>query len=116
LISGFRRDVDDICAHLGYYATSSRNPLPTFRGQPTSPILKESRNDLLTHEMGPIGCAETSVKDYESLLCNVPEDRRSQDKEITYMRKSEEVIIGKLVVIFRSPALHCSCSTVSTVE
>jgi hypothetical protein len=31
VISGFRRDVDEICALLGYYAASSDNPLPTFR-------------------------------------------------------------------------------------
>jgi hypothetical protein len=31
VISGFFRDIDEICAFLGYYATSSGNPLPTFR-------------------------------------------------------------------------------------
>jgi hypothetical protein len=31
LISGFRRDVHEICCFLGYYAASSNNPLPTFR-------------------------------------------------------------------------------------
>jgi hypothetical protein len=31
VISGFRRDVDGICALLGYYAASSGNPLLTFR-------------------------------------------------------------------------------------
>jgi hypothetical protein len=31
LISGFRRDVDDICALLGYYAASCGNCFPTFR-------------------------------------------------------------------------------------
>jgi hypothetical protein len=31
LISGFRRDVDDICGLLGYYAASCGNCLPTFR-------------------------------------------------------------------------------------
>jgi hypothetical protein len=30
VISGFRRDVDDICTLLGYQAASSGNPLPTF--------------------------------------------------------------------------------------
>jgi hypothetical protein len=29
--SGLRRDVDEICALLAYYATSSGNLLPTFR-------------------------------------------------------------------------------------
>jgi hypothetical protein len=31
VISGFRRDVDEICALLGYYTASNGNPLPTFR-------------------------------------------------------------------------------------
>jgi hypothetical protein len=31
MISGFRHDVDEICALLGFYAASSGNPLPTFR-------------------------------------------------------------------------------------
>jgi hypothetical protein len=30
LMSGFRRDVDEICALLGYYAASCGNCLPTF--------------------------------------------------------------------------------------
>ena len=30
-ISGFRREVDENCALLGYYAASSSNSLPTFR-------------------------------------------------------------------------------------
>jgi hypothetical protein len=31
VISGFRHDVDEMCAFLGYYAMSSGTPLPTFR-------------------------------------------------------------------------------------
>jgi hypothetical protein len=31
VVSGFRRDVDVICALLGYYAALSDNTLPTFR-------------------------------------------------------------------------------------
>jgi len=31
VISGFRREVDENCALLGYYAASSGNCLPTFR-------------------------------------------------------------------------------------
>jgi hypothetical protein len=31
LISGFRRDVDEICGLLGYYAAWCDNCLPTFR-------------------------------------------------------------------------------------
>jgi hypothetical protein len=38
VLSGFRRDVDDICALLGCYAASSDNPLPTFRDKVSRPI------------------------------------------------------------------------------
>ena len=31
VISGFRRDIDEICDLLGYYAASCGNCLPTFR-------------------------------------------------------------------------------------
>ena len=31
VISGFRRDVDEICVLLGYYAALSGNSVPTFR-------------------------------------------------------------------------------------
>jgi hypothetical protein len=31
VISAFRREVDEICSLLGYYAESGRNFLPTFR-------------------------------------------------------------------------------------
>jgi hypothetical protein len=31
VISGLRRDVDEICALLGYYAASNGNPSATFR-------------------------------------------------------------------------------------
>jgi hypothetical protein len=31
LISGFRREVDEVCALMGCYAASSVNSLPTFR-------------------------------------------------------------------------------------
>jgi hypothetical protein len=34
MISAFRRDVDEICVHLRYYAMSSGNPLPTLRNIP----------------------------------------------------------------------------------
>ena len=31
MISGFRREVDEICALLGNYAASNGNSVPTFR-------------------------------------------------------------------------------------
>ena len=52
VISGFRRDVDEICALLGCYAALSDSSVPTFRDN-------------------------ISVKDYHSTLRNIPEERRS---------------------------------------
>ena len=45
LISGFRRDVEEICALLGYYAASCGHCLPTFRDNisvPSSRIRKSN--------------------------------------------------------------------------
>jgi hypothetical protein len=47
LISGFRRDVDEIRALLGYYAASCGNCLPTFRDNvsvPSSWVKSPTRN------------------------------------------------------------------------
>ena len=38
VISGFRREVDDNCAVLGYYAECSGNSLPTFRNNLSIPL------------------------------------------------------------------------------
>ena len=37
-VSGFRRDVDEISALLGYYAASCGNCLPTFRNNVSVPF------------------------------------------------------------------------------
>ena len=49
LISGFRREVDDNCALLAYYAASSGNFLATFRDSlsvPTSWVRITNRSNL----------------------------------------------------------------------
>jgi hypothetical protein len=56
VISGFRRDVDENCALLRYYAASRGNHLPTFRDNVSVPssTVKKSRKkrDFLTLEDG----------------------------------------------------------------
>jgi hypothetical protein len=37
VILGFRRDVDEVCALVGYYTALSGNPLPTFRDNVSVP-------------------------------------------------------------------------------
>ena len=45
LILGFRCDVDEICAPLGYYATSCGNCLETFRDYMSVPEKRRSQTD-----------------------------------------------------------------------
>jgi hypothetical protein len=54
LISGFRRDVDEICGLLGYYAASCGNYLPTFRDNVSvlSSRVKSFLLGLLTRDDG----------------------------------------------------------------
>jgi len=70
VISGFRREVDEKYALLGYYAASSGNFLPTFRDNLSVP-------SSIPLKMGPISCPETSVRNYHYLLRNNPEERSS---------------------------------------
>jgi hypothetical protein len=58
LVSGIRRDVDNICALLGYYAASCGNCLPTFQNNVSvpssrvnSPTLEDS-TDKLSRNVG----------------------------------------------------------------
>ena len=58
-VSGFRRDVDEICALLAYYATLSGSYVLTFRNNlsiPSSRIKKskplEDRTDRLSQNVG----------------------------------------------------------------
>jgi hypothetical protein len=74
-ISGFRRNADEICALLGYYAAENSNPLPTFRDNVSVPSSRARTASPL--KIGPIRCLETSVKDYHSALRNIPEECKS---------------------------------------
>jgi hypothetical protein len=80
VISGFRPEVDENCALLGYYAAISGKSVPTFRRNLSGPIFKGQEIQELTFfslEDGPIGCPETSVRNYQYLLRNKPEKRSS---------------------------------------
>jgi hypothetical protein len=49
VISGFRRDADEICSLLGYYAASSGKLLPAFQGNvsfPSSRIKKSKKKKI----------------------------------------------------------------------
>ena len=64
VISGFRSDVDENCALLGYYAASSGNSLPTFRDNLSIPSSRVEN-----------GCHATSVRNYLYSMRNNPEKR-----------------------------------------
>jgi hypothetical protein len=55
VVSGFRRDADEICALLGYNAASSGIPLPTFRDNVSAPSskVKKSRKSTLLELLDP---------------------------------------------------------------
>jgi hypothetical protein len=75
LISGFRRDVDEICGLLGYYTASCAFLL-----------------GILTREDGTIRCPETSVNKYHTTPCNNPEDHRFNICEIRILLRSQLVV------------------------
>jgi hypothetical protein len=57
VISGFRSDIDVICALLGYYATSSGNPVPRFWNSVSVPssmavFILEDGTDRLSRNVG----------------------------------------------------------------
>jgi len=73
-ISDFRRKVDGIYVLLGYCAAYGGNSLPTFRDNLSVPSLR-ARN----LKMGPIGCPETSGRNYHYTLHNTPQETRFDD-------------------------------------
>jgi len=48
----FRREVDENCALLGYYAASSGNTLP------------RNRDNVSVPKLGTMGCPEMSIRNY----------------------------------------------------
>ena len=71
VISGYRRDVNETYAVLGYYAASSGNFLPTFRNNVSA------LSSSWPLKMRPIGFPETSLRNYHYSLCSDPEERSS---------------------------------------
>ena len=68
VISCLRLELDETCAVLSHYKACSGNLLPTFWDKlsvPSSAVKK--------FYTGPIGCPETSVRNYHCTLCNNPE-------------------------------------------
>ena len=86
VISGFRREVAENCALMGYYVASSGYFLPTFRDKLSVPSsrFKKSKEVYIKLRIGAagyrmrlIGCSEMSVTNYYYSLRNNAEERSS---------------------------------------
>jgi hypothetical protein len=78
VVPGFRREADETCALMIYYAASSGNSLPTFRDNllvPFSTDILGNPIKSLPLQTGPIGCPETSARNYHYSLRNSSEER-----------------------------------------
>jgi hypothetical protein len=77
VFSGLRREVDENCVLLGYYAAGGGNSVPTIgdnQSVPSSGAKKQKKKNRLLK----IGCPETSVRNCHYLLRNNPEQCRFQ--------------------------------------
>ena len=79
MISGFHRDVNEICALMACYAACSGN-LPTYRDNLSDPYSSAKKNLLgfLTLEDRTYRLSRNVMRNYHYTLRNNPEERRSQ--------------------------------------
>ena len=80
VISGFHRQVNENYALLDYYAARRGNFLSTFQDNLSvlsSRVTNPKSLDCWQLKIGPIGCPETSVRNYHYSLPNSPGDRSS---------------------------------------
>jgi hypothetical protein len=98
VISGFRRDADDICALLGYYATLSGSSVPTFRNNLSAPSSKgqevqegpkRPRRKLLDFFIVEAGTVRLSRNVGTELPLNVAYYPRRAQISCTSLRKHE---------------------------
>ena len=102
---GSRREVDELCALLGYYAAYSGNSLPTFRDNlsvQSSKVKKFKMNWPL--KMRQMSCLETTVRNYHYTLRNIPEERR--------YHSSTSIVIGKVACV----PMHHATNVLQAVE
>jgi hypothetical protein len=92
-ISGLYHEVDENCTLLGYYALSSGNFLPMSRDNlsASSSGFKYERK-----EMGPLGCPETSVRNYQPF--HNPQERSSHSGPIFRDQRWRQYVLTKTSV------------------
>jgi hypothetical protein len=86
------------CALLGFYAASSGNFLPTFWENINATFRGQESKDSRTLKVRPIGCPETSLRNYHCSLRNNPEER-SYHLILRYVRNWELFNLLKVEVI-----------------
>jgi len=84
VISGFLLETNENCHLLSFYAAIHGNTLPTFRDNLSVPS-SYSR-------LGPIGCPETSIRDYHCALRNT---------KISHFCSCQRVLYFKNVTLIR---------------
>jgi len=77
VISGFRRDVHEICALSRVHSAYISNFTPMFRDYLSVPCSSVKQSTTRTLKMKPIGCPETSVLNYHSTLRKIATYSRS---------------------------------------
>jgi hypothetical protein len=70
MISGFRRNFDEVCALVEHYTALCGNCVPMFQDNVSVPSSRV--------KMGPNHCPKTSVHNYHTTPHNIPEECRSQ--------------------------------------
>jgi len=83
VILGFRREVDEMCALLGYYEVYSSNSLLTFGDKlsVSSSEVRKSKNSWISllFKTEPIGTPKRSVMNYRCTLRNTSEECTSKE-------------------------------------
>ena len=95
VISGLRREVDENCALLGFYALSTGNFLPMSRGNLSVP---SSGFQYERKEMGPFGCPEASVRNYHYSPFHNPQKRRSHYGPVFRDKRWRQYVVTKTSV------------------
>jgi len=100
MISGFRHEVYDISALLGYYTVYGGVSLLIFWDS----LLVASSG---VKHIGPVGCPKMSVRNYHHEFCNKPKERKSHLKSDHYSLLHYSGIVQNLCVELK---LHVRCN------
>jgi hypothetical protein len=100
MISGFRHEVCEISALLGYYTAYGGVSLLIFWDNLS--VLSSG-----VKRIGPVGCPETSLRNYHHTLCDIPKERRSHLKSGHYNLLHYSGMVQNLCLELK---LHVRCN------